>query len=167
MRGLTSPLALRQLLLRSELASLQAERDTLAARVATLERERALTAELVSRRPVPPPSPDAAQSGWLWGWAAAAKSGAPEAALAAVRHHLVTVTTDRDLLAADLYRSMLERATVQSERDAALHALSDASAQLARLAAGQGVGQGGSAAATLGALLALSPAAALAEAAAG
>jgi len=74
-----------------------------------------------------------------------------------VRLHLVTVTTDRDLLAADLYRSMLERSTVQGERDAALQALSDLSAQLGRIAAG------GGALPMLGALL--SPAAALADAA--
>lgn len=92
----------RQLLLRSELASLQAERDTLAARVATLERERAQTAELFARRAcaAPGPSPDEPAAWFAWG--AAKHSPAPEAALAAVRLHLVTVTTDRDLLAVRL-----------------------------------------------------------------
>jgi len=92
----------RQLLLRSELASLQAERDTLAARVATLERERAQTAELFARRAcaAPGPSPDEPAAWFAWG--AAKHSAAPEAALAAVRLHLVTVTTDRDLLAVRL-----------------------------------------------------------------
>ena len=126
--------------------------------MATLERERAQTAELVARRTAaPPPGEAPASASWL-PWAAKPAGASSEAALAAVRLHLVTVTTDRDLLAADLYRSMLERSTVQCERDAALQALSDCSAQLGRIAAG-----GGAAVPMLGALL--SPAAALAEAA--
>jgi hypothetical protein len=155
-----------QLLLRSAVASLQAERDTLAARVATLERERAQSAELARRAPnsgassasgAPPASPSAGGSSGSWlPWASLVRASAPpEAALQAVQHHLVTVTTDRDLLAADLYRCMLECGTAQRERDATLAALRDAAAQLARLAAGgadltlpdAGAGAGGAAAA--------------------
>ena len=135
--------------------------------MATLERERALTAELVARRTAPAGEASSSSSSWL-PWASATPSAASDAALAAVRLHLTTVITDRDLLAADLYRSMLERDTVQSERDAALQALADTSAQLARIAAGPaGVGlsplRGSVSASQLAALL--SPAAALAEAA--
>jgi len=59
---------------------------------------------------------------------------------------------------------MLERSTVQRERDAALQALSDASAQLSRIAVGS-IGGGALAASPLmlGAMLALSPADALAD----
>lgn len=137
-----------KLLLLSAVASLEAERDTLAARVATLERERAQSAEL-ARRSVPGASARVASpsavhahaqepAGWLPVWVAAAlrpaaSSPATEAALAAVRHHLVTVTTDRDLLASDLYRVMVEHQAAQRERDAALAALAEAGQELARL----------------------------------
>lgn len=46
------------------------------------------------------------------------------------------VTTDRDLLAADLYRVMLERSAAAADRDAALQALAEATAQLEALRKG-------------------------------
>lgn len=122
----------QQLRLRSELASLQAERDTLAARVATLERERSQLSDL-GRHAKPPPggpsSADASSSPSWWAWL---KSGehdsAGDVAVAAVQRHLVTVTTDRDLLAGDLYRCMLDRTAALRDRDAALAALREATA---------------------------------------
>jgi hypothetical protein len=124
-----------QLLLRSALAALEAERDTLAARVATLERERAQTAELSRRASPADAAPASPRAGWWSAAPRAASAAASEAAIAAVQHHLVTVTTDRDLLAADLYRCMVERGAAQRERDETLDALREASGALARLAA--------------------------------
>lgn len=119
-----------QLRLRSELASLQAERDTLAARVATLERERSQLSDLGrhGKPPGAPSSADASSPSW-WTWL---KPGEQESssdmAVAAVQRHLVTVTTDRDLLAGDLYRCMLDRTAALRDRDAALAALREATA---------------------------------------
>jgi len=94
-----------ELRLRGELAALQAERDTLAARVATLERERVQMAELARRGTAPKLSSTTTSSSWafLAPWAPSV-THQEEESVAAVQRHLVTVTTDRDLLAADLFR---------------------------------------------------------------
>ena len=53
-----------------------------------------------------------------------------------IQRHLVTVTTDRDLLAISLARSMLDRSAAFAERDAALEALRSAREELHRVACG-------------------------------
>jgi len=142
-----------EIVLRSEVAALMAERDTLAARVATLERERCHFGELARRAasfahplppaatpaglaPAPAPSPRT-WSQWLAGGASvhpppqSPSAAAGDGALTAIRHHLITLTTDRDLLAADLYRCLTDKAVAERERDCALAALAEATAQLA------------------------------------
>lgn len=116
---------------------MQAERDTLAARVATLERERAQLSDL-GRHSKPAHTGSQAANGeatseWWWTWLLKSNNGGGgdseaggAAAVAAVQRHLVTVTTDRDLLAGDLYRCMLERTAALRDRDAALQALREA-----------------------------------------
>jgi len=147
-----------ELRLRSSVSSLQAERDTLAARVATLERERSYLLELSRGRNAGPrlpqllstplglsadpstPEPNTHWAAALWPTRAQPHASRVEepGAVRAVQRHLVTVTTDRDLLAADLYRVIMDRSAALRDRDAALSALREASAELLRLAGRRG-----------------------------
>ena len=53
-----------------------------------------------------------------------------------IQRHLVTVTTDRDLLAGGLAKALIDRAAAVADRDAALEALHSARDELHRWAYG-------------------------------